>query len=441
MTRILKKILICVSILLLAGGCSYTATFSGMFGEGINEVKVNLKDKELIEQGNNRVYYSSESEPLAQNMLQVLVEQEKMLSDYLGLNSKKFGIVIIQKEPKTRYMVVPPRKWMVFSVELETLQVLSHANEFEGLYHTMVHERTEGAVTKALMEKKGLYSFNRETRWIGEGLAELLAFHFSDKYSPTAAVNLNRLESMRKTVKESQDKWHFYRHNLKDFKALAFSGSFDEAKKEISKQFSLMNDYITITVARYGMSFYYWVSVEKELGPEAVREIVDKLKELQEPSNENIEKVIRDVAGQNYVERIENLPADEALEFLAESMRHLIPKVREELGSNQRPVRMAAYEVLHRLDKDTFDIDLSDIATTARIADIVPDAPVYHAGLRYGDIIEYFDGDLVESFDGFSENAGCFYEPEIEVKVLRRGKLQSLKLQSFAGCKFEPLAR
>jgi len=441
MIKRLEKILICLCIFLPVGGCSYTATFSGMLGEGIEQVKVNLKDKELIEEGNNRVYYLSGSETLARSVLEVLVEQEKMLDDYLGLDGGKFGVVIIQKEPKTRYMVEPPKKWTVFSVGLENVQELSHISEFEILYHAMAHERTEGAVTRELTEKWGLYIFNKETRWIGDGLAELLAFRFSAKCSPTAAVNLSRLESWHEKIKESQDKWHYRRHNLKDFKAFAFSGRPHKAKNELSKCFSLMTDYITITSARYGMSFYYWASMEEELGSQTVREIVDKLKAVQDPNNENIEKVIRNTAGQNYVERIENLGAEEALEFLSESMRRLIPKVREELSSNQRTIRMAAYEVLHRLGKDIFDIDLSDIATTARVVDIAPDTPAYYAGLRHGDIIEYIDGELVESFDKFSENAGRFYEPEIEVKVLRRGTMQSLKLQSFAGSKCQPIAR
>jgi hypothetical protein len=435
MIKRLEKSLICLSILLLAGGCVYTAMISGMFGEGIKQVKVNLKDKKLIEEGNNRVYYLSESEPLAQSTLKVLVEQEKMLNDYLGLDGGKFGVVIIHKEPKTRYMVEPPRKWTVFPVGLENVKEPCHASEFWTFYHGMTHERTEGSVTRELMKKEDLYCFNKETRWIGDGLAELLGFRFSAKYSPTAAVNLSELESWHKTIKESQDKWHFHRHNLKDFKALC--GRF----KEVKKRFSLMRDYTTIMSARYGMSFYYWASMEEELGQQTVREIVDKLKELQDPNSGNIEKVIRDAAGQNYVERIENLSAEEALEFLGESIRRLIPKVKEELSSNQRTIRMAAYEVLHRLDKDIFDIDLSGIATTARVVDIAPDTPAYQAGLRHGDIIEYVDGDLVESFDEFSENAGRFHEPEIEVKVLRRGTMQSLKLQSFAGSNCQPIAR
>lgn len=435
MIKRLEKSLICLSILLFVGGCFYTVMISGTLGEGIKQVKVNLKDKELIEAGNNRVYYPSESEPLVQSVLEVLVEQEKMINDYLGLDGGKFGVVIIQKEPKTRYIVEPPRKWTVFPVGLENVQELAHASEFGTLYHSMTHERTEGAVTRELTKKEDLYCFNKETRWIGDGLAELLAFRFCAKYSPTAAVNLSRLESRHKKIKESQDKWHFHRHNLKDFKALC------GRIKETKKQFSLMRDYITIILARYGISFYYWASMEEESGQQTVREIVDKLKEQQELSNENIEKVIRDAAGQNYVERIENMGAEEALEFLSESIQLLIPKVREELRSNQRPMRIAAYEALQRLDKDTFDVDLSDISTTARVVDIVPDTPAYNAGLRHGDIIEYVGGDLVESFDEFSESAGRFYEPEIEVKVLRRGAMQSLKLQSFAGCQCQAIAR
>lgn len=441
MSKRLEKVLICLCILLSVGGCSYRATFSGMLGEGIEQVKVNLKDKELLEEGNNRVYYLSESEPLARSMLQVLAEQEKMINDYLGLEGGKFGVVIVQKEPKTRYMVEPPRKWTVFSVKLENVQEITRASEFTDLYYVMAHERTEGAVTRELMKKDDLYSFNKETRWIGDGLAELLAFRFSAKSSPTAAVNLSQLESRHKKIKESQDKWHYHRHNLKDFKAFAFSGSLHKAKKALSKYHSIMTDYITITSARYGMSFYYWASMEEELGQQKVREIVDKLKEMQDPNNGNIEKMIREAAGQNYVDRIENLGAEEALEFMRVSMRGLIPKVKEELSSNQRTIRMAAYEVLHRLDKDIFDIDLSDIATTARVVDIAPDTPAYDAGLRHGDIIEYVDGALVESFDEFSKNAGRFHEPEIEVKVLRRGAMQSLKLQSFAGSNCQPIAR
>jgi hypothetical protein len=436
MIKRLEKVLICLSILLSAGGCVYTAMISGMLGEGIKQVKVNLKAKELIEEGNNRVYYLSGSEALAQSVLEVLVEQEKMLNDYLGLDPGRFGVVIIQKEPKTRYIVEPQRKWTVFPVGLENVQELCHASEFWTLYHAMTHERTEGAVTRGLIEKGDLYCFNKETRWIGDGLAELLGFRFSSKHSPTAAVNLSELESWHKKIKESQDKWHYHRHNLKDFKALC--GRFKETKKQF---LLMMRDYITITSARYGMSFYYWASMEEEFGSQTVREIVDKLKAVQDPNNGNIEKVIRNAAGQNYVERIENLGSEEALEFLSKLIRRLIPKVREELGSNQRTIRIAAYEVLHRLDKDIFDIDLSDIATTARIADIAPDTPAYCAGLRHGDIIEYVDGDLLESFDEFSENTGRFYEPEIEVKVLRRGTMQNLKLQSFAGCKCQPIAR
>lgn len=132
---------------------------------------------------------------------------------------------------------------------------------------------------------------------------------------------------------------------------------------------------------------------------------------------------------------------NEALEFFTESIRCLIPRVREELASDERPVRMAAYEALHSLDAQKFNIDLSNIATTARIADIVPDSPAYIAGLRWGDIMERIDGNPVESFEEFSENVSQLNGREIEIKVLRGGAEQILKVESFAGCKLQPVAR
>jgi hypothetical protein len=433
MSKTSKKALICILAVLFVDGCVYQAMISGMLGENIRQVKVNLRDKKYIEENSNRVYYQSQSESLAQYSLGILIQQRKMLTDRLGLDSDKFGVVIIQKEPRTRYVVEPPSGWTIFPVELNDVRVLSHAGEFQDLYSTMMHERTEGAITRALMRKKGLYPYNRETRWIGDGLAELLGFRFSDKHSPIAA--LQDLQNKLKVIEDCRNIWHISKYNLKDFKAI--SGSIKEAKKGIS----MLRNYPAISSARYGMSLYYWASIEQELGAQAVKEIVSKLEELQEPTNENIEKVIGDVADQKYVERIEDLSADEALEFFTVSISCLIPRVREELASDERPTRMAAYETLHSLDAETFNIDLSDIATTAKIADIVPDSPAYIAGLRWGDIMERINGNPVESFEEFTDDFSQLNEREIEVKVLREGAEQILTVESFAGCKFQPIAR
>jgi len=66
-------------------------------GEQVHKVRINLKEKNLIEQGHNRVYYSQKSEDLARDLLQVLALQEKMISDDLGIRSENFGVAIFQE--------------------------------------------------------------------------------------------------------------------------------------------------------------------------------------------------------------------------------------------------------------------------------------------------------------------------------------------------------
>jgi hypothetical protein len=442
-TKRLKIGLIGALVLLLCNGCVlYRATFSGLMAEHVHRVAINLKEKDFIQQGHNRVYYSQESKNLAKGVLQILAAQEEMITDSLGLGSENFGVVIVQKAPerKASYTVdARLSNWEIWPLDLDNPQVLSHADEFEDLYHTMLHERAEGAVKDALIKKGDLYRFNRETRWIGDGLAELLAFRFSREHSPVAAADW--LSGRWLAVKQSQENWHVSRYNLKEFKGLAASGSLKNQMEELKEQFSFMSQYPVFTTANYAMSFYYWASLEEELGPQAIKDVISKLQHINNPTNENIERVISDVAGRNYVERIEQLSADEALAFFQEEIRRLIPTLMEALRSEQRHLRTASYEALRGLDKEAFQVDLSGIPTTAVIQDIIPGCPAYQAGLRPRDLIEYVNGALIEDFDKFLSDADTFGPAEIEVSVLRAGQQKSFRTKSFAGCLFGSIAR
>jgi len=431
-----KVILIGIFFLLLLDGCGYIfyrATISGVVGKDVRNVKVNLKDKKIIEQGRNRVYYPEGAEELANEALQILVKQEQMITDYLGIGSEKTGVVLIQRVPEeVRYIVdSAPRRWAIWPVAVDNLQVLSHASEFDDLYWTIIHERTEGAIGDALVKKGSLYSFNRETRWIGDGIAELLGFRFSEEYSPIAAAYM--LNSRWETIRKVSQRWNFSRYNLKEFKGV--SGSIKENKR----QMSMMNRYPQIVGANYGMSLYYWAALEREKGPQTVKEIVLKLQGIKEPTNRNIEGVISDIAGQTWVDRIEKLDVNEALEFFKGEMELLIPMLNKGLRSQERHIRMASYEVLRNLDEEVFDIDPSGIPTTAIIVDIYPGTSAYKAGLRRGDIIESINGELIQSFDKFLKEIKNLNQ--VEVKVLRGGKTKSFEIESFAGCRLRGIAR
>jgi len=444
MRKLLEITLIGALILLVSNGCVlYKATISGLIGENVQKVSINLQNTNHIDQGHNRVYYPEKSEGLAQDVLQILGHQERMLTDYFGVGSENFGVVIFQKVPERRvtYIVdAQPKNWSIWPLELANVETLSHAEEFDALYHTMMHERTEEAVRNALRRRKGdPYTVNREIRWIGEGLAELLAFRFSKQNSPTAAGYW--LAGRWTTLKGSLEKWHLTSYNLRDFKSMGARGSFKKGMEQIKEQLAFMTAYPEFAAANYAMSFYFWASLEKEKGPRAIRDVISRLKNIKEPTNENIEYAILDVAGQPYVDRIGELHVKEALDFFEDEIRFLIPKLMEGLRSKERPIRMASYEALRKLDKEVFEVDLSRIPTTAVIQDIIPGSPAYEAGLRRRDIIEYVDGLSIEDFDRFSSDVKTSKDDEVKVKVLRGGEVRSFELPSFAGCKFGSIAR
>jgi S1-C subfamily serine protease len=100
---------------------------------------------------------------------------------------------------------------------------------------------------------------------------------------------------------------------------------------------------------------------------------------------------------------------------------------------------MAAYEALYGLNKDTFpDAIPPEVPTTAIIFDILRASPAYQSGLRRNDIIESIDGKPVEDYKSFTKSLPIYGST---VNLLRGNSSVELKIDSFEGCQFWPVAR
>ena len=410
-------------------------TFSGLLGADVREVKVSLKQR-TIQKGNNRVFFPSEGEAPAEEALEVLLGQERMLKDYLGIPAGRCAVAITQKVPEdARYVIdSAPGGWWVWVLKLNDITELSHADEIDSLYHTVMHERTEHVLTGSLARGKGLYEFNRRTRWIADGLADLLGYRFARGHSPVAALHF--LAGRREAVKEAADDWHWRSYRLWDF--LAVQGGLSEVKKQVS----LMKRYARLLAGSYAMSFYYWASLERDKGPEVIKTIVAELRRSGRPTDENVQAIVRKLAGQKYVDRIDSLPAAEALSFFEAEIRALIPEVRAELKSPNRSVRMACYETLSRIEGGVFAVDLSGVPTTVIVRDAMPGSPAHEGGLRRADIVESLDGKAIESFDAFIASCEGLGQQSMTLQVRRNGTKQvPLSVRSLAGCKLDRIAK
>lgn len=421
--------LICVALFL--SGCSIRGTLSGLLDAEIEVV--NIRKMQMIEKQGNRVYYLSDACDLAPEVLAVISSQQQFLQDYTGLSGGRFGVAIYPLKPDPRmYLISPqPRNWDVWTLELVNTSRLSHAWEFDDLYHTFMHERTEQAVVHGILQgNRNLYS-NPQTRWIGDGLAELIAYRFCCKHSKIAALYWlgGRLDVVRDLAKT----WNVETLNLRHF--LAMHGSLSYVKE----QMSLLKFYGKQVGAYYGMSFYYWYSLEEDQGADSIKEFVTGLQSLKKASNENIDDLIRRIGGPAYVNRIEHIRLEDAIKFFRKEMELLIPEVQALLKSDSRSIRMAAYEALRGLDKDVFgDAVPTELPTTAIIFDVFPASPAYQSGLRRNDIVESIDGKPVKDYNSFCQSLPIYGST---IKVLRGNCSVELEFDSFEGCRFKAVAR
>jgi hypothetical protein len=408
---------------------------------------------QMTEKEGNRVYYPNGACDLAPEVLAVLSAQEQFLQDYTGLSGEGFGVAICQATPERRgYQIAPqPRNWHIFPIELVSINGLSHAMEFRALYHGLMHERTEIALVFDILQgerelysngmiewqrrigiilqlKRDLYS-NRETRWIGDGLAELTAYRFSCKHSKIAA--LWWLEGRYEAVRDLAKTWNVETVNLRHFLA-DVRGS--RPKKKASPRY-----YGNKGKAYYAMSFYYWHSLEEDRGADSIKEFIAGLQSLEKASNENIDDLIRQIGGPEYVDLIECVRLEDAIKLFREEIALLIPEVQALLKSPSRSIRMAAYEALRDLDKDIFpDAIPPGLPTTAIMHDILRASPAYHSGLRRNDIVESIDGKPVEDYETFCQSLPGYGST---VEVLRGASSEEIEIHSFEGCQFKAVAR
>jgi len=428
-----------LALCLLAGlsvGCwSARETVSGILGGPARDVRVDLHSYKVLEDGRNRVYHTDASTPLAHRVLHTINQQEAFLEQTLGLQScEGFGVVIIHpNEEDARYHVSPPRGWWVWSFAPADPTALTTAAEFDEIDQTLLHERTETAVTRALHVKQGLYDVNPQSRWIGDGLADWVAYRYCLRSSPIAAANA--LAGYHDSVKRLRERWYIRHVDLREFRAMI--GSPDEVKQQVDA----LKRYGDVPVANYAMSFTYWASLEKEKGPAAVREIVTKLCTLQQPTNGNIDRVIRETAGEHFVARVCEFDTAAAQVFIDAEIVALIPRLRRELRSADHGTRNAARDVLARLSKGDFASVLGDMPTTARVVDVIPGSPAHAAGLRSGMVMETVDARAVESYDAFIARVKAETPGPVSLLVSERGAEKTLRVDSFAGCRFESVPK
>jgi hypothetical protein len=233
----------------------------------IPTVEIHLKDFKLMSQENHRIYYESEAQQeFASKLIGCLKEQEKAIKSMLDIEPAHWGVVIVkQKYANANYLLKQqPKEFYIGILEVRYDNFLSDADEKDDLYWTQIHERTEEYVVM----KMDLYLRNPYTRWIGDGLAEYMGYHFTNEKNAMACLCM--LDSRRQQLS-----WWQQMGN----------STYDLLKFKNGEQDSLQ------VIAGYPVSLAFWLEFADKYGAESIKELFKQLKGVN-PTNKNICKIL-----------------------------------------------------------------------------------------------------------------------------------------------------
>lgn len=156
-----------------------------------------------------------------------------------------------------------------------------------------------------VMTGKAFYARNPNTRFIGDGLAELMCYEYCRRYYPAAAA-ATLAEYRRRLGRLVQQKITEY-DLAKDFvshsQTLISPGGAGSppakgdppagTRRQVRPEMSGRED------AGYPMSFWFWYSLRKHGGPEALRKVVAWLGQARDVSLETTLEKVRQVSGRD----------------------------------------------------------------------------------------------------------------------------------------------
>jgi len=323
-----------VLLVLLVGknGCTWTVGSVSVNGVAIPHKKITWEDKARLSEGNSEIYYSAGNEALAAEALQILCAEEKIIQETLGLKPKKFGIVLHGPMVPHEYepIVSCPPTYTIWAVAM-----LVRTNGQPALlddpkmYGTMTHERTEETLTDAV-GKNGLYVANPQTRWIGDGLAEYLAYKTCRTLSP--ATSLRQLKNRRSNL----DDMTMQNFNLLIWRSpsrhlLPFTGHADEswAKKELKKLGDQAKFYAQISGYGYAMSLAFWKDFADRHGEDVLKKFVGQLTAQSDLSNKAICGLLETMTAENVYDHCQSINIQKAKDILDRAISEIEKPAQE----------------------------------------------------------------------------------------------------------------
>lgn len=258
------------------------------------------------------VYYlEDKAEVLAKELLGTLVKAEKRIRGFIDKTGEaEWGGVLIPSPPElVSITVIPPKgKRGIFPIIYEEVEGTGELKLEPREIWSLIHKRTEASIA-------GFYLDVPEMRWIGDGIAEYVAYKISGELAPgDRTYKLSGYPwSIKKLLEEGKK-----RYNLpKEFIARVYKVLPGEELEELMESArERRRKKLHVEVAGYPISFYIWYKVTEKAGDGVIKEFLQKMKKIEEPSNEEYMDLLSELTGMDIKDMVTNACLVEIEKFL-----------------------------------------------------------------------------------------------------------------------------
>jgi len=261
-------------------------------------------------------YYADPSwEAAADEALTYLTTADRLLQG-LGFSLGRFGVVLLPYPSGASKVVLERRGWdalrqilgidpllfpLVMPPQVRSLAKAPTAVRL-WLHWAGLHEWVEGTIAKRL------YFRDRRTRWVGDGLAEYLAYRITQALDPEIACEGWNQQRIRLRLGREQG-WKTY-NLIEDFPVRRGQpGDLNarDLEQGVKEQIG------------YGIAFVFWHRVAQRYGEDTIRRFWEELRRQSSPTAEDAARILQSLTGEEVWTYLQGVPLEEALRLLEDS--------------------------------------------------------------------------------------------------------------------------
>lgn len=248
---------------------------------------------EDLRQGPFTIYFPSHYQAQAEEVTRALAQIWQVVRHRLGLDLGAFSVVLVLLQEDMggvfieSWPVKPVPQFLVSSMKWTRVSEAPQPTRLT-IYGVFPHEAAHLAL-------------QWEGHWLEEGIAEYIGFSVVRELAPDLCVS----------YREGRQEW---------IQALLPQSIYDLTQEPL-QQF-VIQDQVRLKTsspeesAGYGVSLAFWLQIVRQHGEAIIRQFLEQAKQLQQPSEQELARILSELTGEDIWSRLQQMNLQEALQTL-----------------------------------------------------------------------------------------------------------------------------